>query len=302
LILFSYFLTSVFFCVIRELIISGVFMPLPPTFIFSQSNLQDYVDCPRRFYLKHLLHLAWPSIESEPVQENELFRLQGERFHKMVNQLFIGIPVDRISSMDTEVTLASWWENFLASHQDLLAAQNSRLYPEYTLSTRLAGYRLLAKYDLLQANEDGTWIIYDWKTYRTRPRRERQSARLQTRLYPFILSSPPNPSSSAPENLKLIYWYANFPAQPEVFSYSPAQYKQDSQYLTQLIQTIQAAAGEDSENAHPKTTQLDRCLFCVYRSLCDRGIRAGETAEAEEADLLTGLEDFDFEQIGEVEF
>jgi CRISPR/Cas system-associated exonuclease Cas4 (RecB family) len=292
----------VFFKVIRELIISGVFMPLPSTFIFSQSNLQDYVDCPRRFYLKHLLHLAWPSIESEPVQENELFRLRGERFHKMVHQLLIGIPVDRISSQNTDVTLASWWKSFLSSHQDLLTAQTSQLYPEYTLSTRLAGYRLLAKYDLLLAHEDGTWIIYDWKTYRTRPRRERLSARLQTRLYPFILSSPPNPSSSAPENLKLDYWYANFPAQPEVFSYSPAQYEQDSQSLTQLIKSIEAAAKEDSENAHPKTLQLDRCLFCVYRSLCNRGIRAGEGAEAEEVDLLSSLEDFDFEQINEVEF
>jgi hypothetical protein len=277
-------------------------MPLSPTFIFSQSNLQDYVDCPRRFYLKHLLKLAWPSIESEPVQENELFRLQGERFHKMVHQLMIGIPVENISSMNADIVLASWWENFLASQKDLLTPQTSRLFPEFTLSTFHAGYHLLAKYDLLQINEDDSSVIYDWKTYRYRPRRERLAAKLQTRLYPFIFSSSPNAALENPGNLKLIYWYANFPSQPEIFPYSPAQYQQDSQYLKALILSIEKAAGDDSEDSFPLTMNSDRCLFCVYRSLCDRGTRAGDEKEGEEADFGSNLEDFDFEQISEVEF
>lgn len=277
-------------------------MPLPSSFLFSQSNLQDYVDCPRRFYLKHLLKLAWPSIESEPVQENEHFRLQGERFHKMVHQLVIGIPVEKISSMNADIVLASWWENFLASQKDLLTNQTSRLFPEFTLSTLHAGYRLLAKYDLLQSSEDSTFVIYDWKTYRNRPRRERLAAKLQTRLYPFILSASPIASPNKPGNLKLIYWYANFPSQPEIFTYSATQHQQDSQYLEALILSIEKAAREESEDAFPLTMHSDRCLFCVYRSLCDRGTRAGDGMEGEEADFTSSLDDFDFEQISEVEF
>jgi hypothetical protein len=275
---------------------------LPSSFLFSQSNLQDYVDCPRRFYLKHLLKLAWPSIESEPVTESEHFRLQGERFHKMVHQLVIGIPVEKISSMNADFVLASWWENFLASQKDLLATQTARLFPEFTLSTLHAGYRLLAKYDLLQSSEDGTFVIYDWKTYRNRPRRERLAAKLQTRLYPFILSSSPNAAHENPGNIKLIYWYANFPSQPEVFTYTPAQHRQDSQYLGKLIISIEKAAREDSEDAFALTMNSDRCLFCVYRSLCDRGTRAGDETEGEESVFASSLEDFDFEQISEVEF
>jgi hypothetical protein len=277
-------------------------MPLPPTFLFSQSNLQDYVDCPRRFYLKHLLKLAWPSIESEPVQENELFRLQGERFHKMVHQLVIGIPVEKISSMNVDFVLSSWWENFLASQKELLTSQTCRLFPEFTVSTLHAGYRLLAKYDLLQSSEDGSFVIYDWKTYRNRPRRERLAAKLQTRLYPFILSSSPNAAHENPGDLKLIYWYANFPSQPETFTYTSAQYQQDSQYLEVLISSIAQAAREDSDVAFHLTMNLDRCLFCVYRSLCDRGTRAGDGIEGEELEIASSLEDFDFEQISEVEF
>jgi hypothetical protein len=277
-------------------------VPIPSYFLFSQSNLQDYVDCPRRFYLKHLLKLAWPSIESEPVQENEHFRLQGERFHKMVHQLIVGIPLEKILSLNADMILTSWWEAFLVSQKDLLAAQPARLFPEFTVSTFHAGYRILAKYDLLQVNEDGTFVIYDWKTYRNRPRRERLAAKLQTRLYPFILSSPPNPAHQNPGNLKLIYWYANFPSQPEIFFYNSAQYDKDSRYLEDLILSIEAAANEDSEDAFPLTMNLDRCLFCVYRSLCDRGTRAGDGTDGEEADFASSLEDFDFEQISEVEF
>ena len=44
-------------------------MRLKPGFHFSQNNLQDFVDCPRRFELLHVLHLPWPAIQSEPVLE-----------------------------------------------------------------------------------------------------------------------------------------------------------------------------------------------------------------------------------------
>ncbi|MCZ7553427.1 MAG: PD-(D/E)XK nuclease family protein [Anaerolineales bacterium] len=39
---------------------------LPEGFHFSQTNLQDYRECPRRFKLRYMLGLAWPAIESEP--------------------------------------------------------------------------------------------------------------------------------------------------------------------------------------------------------------------------------------------
>ena len=39
---------------------------LPPQFAFSQSSLQDYMDCPRRFQLRYLDRLIYPAAESEP--------------------------------------------------------------------------------------------------------------------------------------------------------------------------------------------------------------------------------------------
>ena len=61
-------------------------MRLIENFQFSQANLQDFVDCRRRFQLRYLQHIAWPAIESEPVLENERFLQQGARFHRMIQQ------------------------------------------------------------------------------------------------------------------------------------------------------------------------------------------------------------------------
>ena len=36
---------------------------LPAQFAFSQSSLQDYADCPRRFQLRYLDKLIYPAIE-----------------------------------------------------------------------------------------------------------------------------------------------------------------------------------------------------------------------------------------------
>ncbi|HZU87116.1 MAG TPA: PD-(D/E)XK nuclease family protein, partial [Anaerolineaceae bacterium] len=65
-------------------------MPLPVSFHFSQNNLQDYVDCARRFELRHLLRLEWPALQSEPVLERERLMILGQRFHQMVQQHLSG--------------------------------------------------------------------------------------------------------------------------------------------------------------------------------------------------------------------
>ena len=94
-------------------------MTLPEGFLFSQSNLQDYVDCQRRFQLRHMLHLAWPAVEAEPYLENERLIDQGAKFHKIVHQHLIGVPDDQISNtiVGNEI-MQLWWSNYLHSIKD----------------------------------------------------------------------------------------------------------------------------------------------------------------------------------------
>ena len=65
----------------------------------SQSSLQDYYDCPRRFELRYLQRLAYPAIETEPALENEKHQKEGEYFHRLVQQHLIGIPAEQINKL-----------------------------------------------------------------------------------------------------------------------------------------------------------------------------------------------------------
>ena len=152
----------------------------------SQSSLQDYVDCARRFQLRYLERLTYPAVESEPALENEKHQQEGEYFHRLVQQYLIAIPEAHLAKLANTVNLQKWWRNFLANPGFQNLRELETLFPEATLSAPLGRYRLVAKYDLI-AIENGKATIYDWKTYRKRPRNEWLSGRMQTRVYRAML-------------------------------------------------------------------------------------------------------------------
>ena len=61
-------------------------------FDFSQSSLQDFTDCRKRFYLRYIQKVAWPALQAEPVIEFERHIQRGERFHRLAQQFLMGIP------------------------------------------------------------------------------------------------------------------------------------------------------------------------------------------------------------------
>lgn len=274
---------------------------LPAEFQFSQGSLQDYVDCPRRFQLRYVRRLAWPAVEVEPALENEIYLQQGAAFHRLVHQHVLGIPLARLSSTVTNATLTGWWRNYLESG---LADLPLSRYPEVVLSAPVSGHRLVAKYDLVAMDAGQRAVVVDWKTYRKRPRREWLAKRLQTRVYPYVLvraGSDLNASQPVePGQVKMIYWFANFPEDPERLAYDVAQYEADGAYLAALIEEIKGLGDED----FALTDRQQRCHTCRYRSLCQRGVRAEPLDEA--GDEL-GLDEafdiaLDFEQIAEIEY
>jgi CRISPR/Cas system-associated exonuclease Cas4 (RecB family) len=293
-------------------------MILPGDFQFSQGSLQDYVDCPRRFQLRYLLRLAWPALEAEPALESERRLQQGAAFHRLVHQHVLGLPAERLSSAATGADLRRWWRNYLAQPPaDLPLAR----YPEIILSAPVSGHRLIAKYDLVaadpgrRANFDeslglspgrrpGRAVVVDWKTSRRRPRRRWLAGRLQTRVYPYLLvragAHLNDGQPLQPEQVEMVYWFADFPADPERFAYDAAQYEADGVYLATLIEEIERLGGE----GFPLTARKRRCRYCIYRSLCRRGVAAGVFEEAEaEAEPEDEFDiSLDFEQIAEVEY
>jgi hypothetical protein len=280
-------------------------MKLPQGFQFSQAGLQDYVDCRRRFLLKYIQEVSWPAIESEPVIENESFLQKGSEFHHLVHQHLLGVPNERLLNLIHDLDLGQWWEN----HQrflDDLARQRPWLkrYPEVVLTTPFKDYRLVAKFDLLLLGEDGKATIFDWKTSRALPNRKWLERRLQSRIYPYLLVKAGDHLNDGkalePAQVEMVYWFAGFPGKLETLPYNEKKFSEDEAYLESLVNEIE----RQEEGDFTKTPHVESCAFCVYRSLCDRGVEAGsfEAMEGDLADYDASLVDLDFEQIAEVAF
>ena len=267
------------------------------------------MDCAQRFKLRYLDRLSYPAAETEPTRENEKHQQEGEYFHRLLQQYFIGIPAEQIAKFANTGNLQRWWENF-QNDKDLSGLREATkrgkedrdltgLFPEATLSAPLGGHRLLAKYDLI-AIQNGKAIIYDWKTYRKRPRNEWLAARMQTRVYRVLLVQAGahlnNGQPFEPEQIEMIYWFADFPEEPARLPYTSAQFQRDRDTLLKLSEEVATAS------SYPLTEDWQKCLFCTYRSYCERGIRAGDVEQAEAEREAEELFDVNFEQIGEIAF
>ena len=250
--------------------------------VFSANSLQSFADCERRFELNYLEELKWPAVETEPVLKSELFLTRGRRFHEMIHQDVLGIPVIEPSVTD-EPDLYRWWENYIS--YDPISAAGQR-FPEKTLVSSISGRLLVATYDLFIVSEDGKAVIYDWKTWRKPKSLQWVMQQMQSRIYPFVLyqerASIPGAEQLQPEDIEMRYWYANFPEESVSFQYSQDQYQSDLAFLNMMIGRIDTLQAGQFE----LTAEQYKCTYCPFRSYCDRGSRAGQ------------FEEFDSEEIG----
>ena len=270
-------------------------------FIFSQSSLQDYLDCARRFQLRYIMQLKWPAVETAPVLENERRQDEGQQFHRLVHQYLIGLPAKKISTSANRSNyehLPQWWNNFIEAQPNTLAdLQGAKFAPEHTLSAPIGNHRIMAKYDLLAKNNDKI-TIYDWKTYLAHPKNEKMSARVQTRVYQSLLVRAGHQFNDGQAveagKTSMIYWFAEFPNDPAQFSYNEAKAHRDWDWLTALVHEISA------KQSFPLTEDAQKCSFCPYRSFCERGIRPGSDEEMEIHAPASW--DVNMEQVQEIEF
>jgi CRISPR/Cas system-associated exonuclease Cas4 (RecB family) len=257
------------------------------------------MDCAQRFKLRYLDRLSYPAVETEPTLENEKHQQEGEYFHRLIQQHFIGIPADQVAKFANTMNLQRWWENFRNSTELINLKDLGKTYTEAALSAPLGKYRLLAKYDLISL-QNGKAIIYDWKTYRKRPRTEWLSARMQTRVYQALLVKAGahlnHGKPFEPEQVEMVYWFADFPNDPAHFTYTSAQFTRDWDLLLKLSEEVATAS------SYPLTEDRQKCLYCTYRSYCERGIQAGTLEQAEAEMEAEELFDVNFEQIGEIAF
>ena len=276
-------------------------MTIESGFRFSANNLQEYLNCPRRFELKYLLRQPYPAVVSQPVLEFEQKITEGKQFHLIVNQFFSGVPKDILLKRNTTAPVNSWLTAFFPfveqfSHLNFLS--------EYSLLIPFEGFQLLARYDFLVQLENGSVLILDWKTGGRQPLLAYYEKRIQTILYPYLvdeclpfssISTPENPSS-----IMMQYWFPNFPNTNIQFSYSVAAHKDSEIFLKHLIREIQST----SIGEFRKTEKIPRCSYCQYRTLCERGVHAGsfDQVDDEEVDLNDLIESITLDALDEIQY
>lgn len=266
-------------------------MLLPPDFSFSQHNLGDYADCPRRFYLRHVLRQPWPLVEAGPPGDQTALQYQaylrkGALLHRWIERHWLGVDAEANGRTD-DPELRVWWDRFLAA--DLSGVPPDR-FPELALAAPLGAFRLYARFDLLAApapdTDAGDWIVVDWKTLRgaSPPSYAFLKNRIQTRVYLYVLATAGGPFNRGapppPERCAMRYWLANFPERPWVeIRYSQAELEADRARLTRLAERIAAATGEAD---FPLTDDERKCAYCNYRTRCHRAGAPGDDPALDE--------------------
>jgi CRISPR/Cas system-associated exonuclease Cas4 (RecB family) len=269
-------------------------MSLPEDFTFSQSALQDFVECSYRFELRYLLDVRWPAQKTAQALRYEAGQDKGQEFHHLVHQHALGVPAELLSATINDEELKVWWENYLSWQAANLPAER---FSEMTLIAPLADHLLMAKYDVVARLNDGAFLIVDWKTSRPQ-KRLRLAERIQTLLYPLVLACCGDWLNDgqpiAPERIRLMYWFAETGEVVE-FHLNAGKLRQDEARLTTLLQTI--AGGSE----FPKTENERHCQFCSYRSLCERDVLADDWGDLDESDAPDRLS-LDLDEIEEISY
>jgi hypothetical protein len=285
---------------------------LPPNFTFTQSSLQAYTDCARRFWLAYIEQLPWPAVEASPVHEHEELMRRGQRFHRLVERTEIGMDPEQVAAQidpAADPNMAAQYAAYLEHRPRDLPQQVREV--EVVLSTvlQLGGsgdqsdfVRLAAQYDLIAAEQGGPVVIVDWKTGKRAAARPRLQEQMQSLVYPFVLveASAGLPWGPVrPEQVEMRYWFTAAPAKPVTLRYDGTQHDHVRVRLRNQIAAILAGKGEED---FPKVedTPANRkrfCNFCVYRSRCNRGATAGDVDE-----LVDPTDYFSGDVAGSLEF
>lgn len=248
--------------------------------VFSAHSLQTYVDCARRFELSYLDGLVWPAVESEPLLESEAFLRNGRIFHEMVHQDIIGLPVIVPAK---PAVLGDWWARYQNHAPANIAGEK---FPEKTLVGTINGQVVVATYDLIVITPDKRAIIFDWKTWRQPERVKGIDQKLQSRIYPWLLTEAAGTLipglSLEPEAVEMRYWFTEKPEAPHVLQYGREKYEADVAYLGALMQTVLETAPGDFD----LTSNEKKCKYCPYRSFCGRGDVAGHWDEGDGLDVV----------------
>ena len=242
----------------------------------SRGRLVDFLTCQRRFQLRYLDNLPWPSLPMSVEMETAVSR--GHAFHQLIQQYFLGLKI--VPAAIEDVKLRQWWTKFLQFQATL---PNGRFLPEMSLTVPVGERGLLnGRFDLLVIRNDTVGEpfihIYDWKT--GKPQDEMTlNQDWQTRLYLAMLAEghhaikddQVNKLRVASDNVEITYWYVQEANAPRKIRYNSEWHTQNWAEIQQIVSQIEAQVAQSTENnVWPLTENESHCRPCGYQTYCGR--------------------------------
>lgn len=256
-----------------------------PSFLMrlSQGQLNSLERCPRQFQHTYLDQISSPtSIEQ---QERQTW---GSRFHLLMQQRELGLPIESLVQEDTQ--MRSWMTAFTSAAPEILAGGEERQMfreSEHCRTLQVQDYLLTVVYDLLIADELQAQIL-DWKTYPKPQNRRRLAENWQTLLYLYVLAET---SEYPPEQISLTYWFVQSAEKPQSlkFTYSMSQHQKIGQKLHRLLNQLSNYLETYQTGQFPQTQISQVCDSCAFAVRCDRSHKGDDSKEAIASSLVPNL-------------
>jgi hypothetical protein len=220
-----------------------------PTIRLSQGHLNLLATCPRKFQHVFLEQLSAPQT---PEQQEKL--VQGSRFHLLLQQWQLGLPVQLVVQEDPKIQ--GWFSNFVQATPRILGLDPSvgetMQQSEHQRTLEFQGYLLTVIYDLLITNWEQAKIL-DWKTYPRPQFAHWLTQNWQSRLYPFVLAET---SPYSPAQISMVYWFFqtqagdNTSPQSLTLRYDRAQHERTRHALIDLLDQLTGWL-ENYQKGHP---------------------------------------------------
>ncbi len=203
----------------------------------SQGQLNLLETCPPQFQRIYLEELASPPT---PQQQERL--TWGSRFHLLMQQRELGLPIESLTTEDQE--MGNSLKALIDEIPELVTFDSNNFREaEHNRTLVFNDYLFTVIYDLLIAEKDKAKIL-DWKTYfisedekKLVKERQKLAKNWQTRLYFYVLAET---SDYSPEQISMTYWFVKLPHKPQslTFTYNIQQHQQTYMDLKLLLSQL----------------------------------------------------------------
>ena len=194
----------------------------------SQSHLNLLRICPPKFQQVYIDGLG-----SLPVPEQQDSMEWGSRFHLLMQQRELALPIEPLLATDTE--LDSSLKALIQAAPELAPNPHIWREAEHCRTLRVGDFLFTVIYDLLMAKSDRA-IILDWKTYRQPIGVKKLKQNWQTLLYLYVLVET---SEYEPEQIQMTYWFVKSGKPKNVtIKYSQLEHQQTEQEIIVLLANL----------------------------------------------------------------